>query len=360
MDIFDDIRYKISMELEKQLSENKEKLLSTFTNNLELENNLLNGNIINKVYIEHVKLENRKFKNTIFEDCNFYGSEFLDCSFNNIIFKNCGFIDRNNNSTIFNDGCKFINCSFETCNMEKIIFKNVEIKNTKFILSGLKQATLASSNIQSIYIKDCDMRGFKLITSTIDTMEFEDEFLTKLDKDTFIDKIIFNKKEVDFYDKIAKIYEDIASKFEANRLLNKSGEYYYLSKKAEYKTLKGLDKIKSYIFWMLCGYGERPTYALITSVEIVLIFTIMYMFTGLDVGIDRINYDIELLTRIQLNDVFFDFMRSLYFSIVTFTTVGYGDITPTGYSLLLSGIEMFLGVTMVGVWTATLARKITR
>ena len=49
-----------------------------------------------------------------------------------------------------------------------------------------------------------------------------------------------------------------------------------------------------------------------------------------------------------------------YFSLATFTSVGYGDIFPIGYSILLSCLEMILGVTMMGVWTATLARKITR
>lgn len=53
-------------------------------------------------------------------------------------------------------------------------------------------------------------------------------------------------------------------------------------------------------------------------------------------------------------------MSCLYFSTVTFTTVGYGDITPVNISIFLSGVEMFLGLTMMGIWTATLARKITR
>ena len=52
-------------------------------------------------------------------------------------------------------------------------------------------------------------------------------------------------------------------------------------------------------------------------------------------------------------------MCCLYVSSV-FTTVGYGDITPVNISIFLSGVEMFLGLTMMGIWTATLARKITR
>lgn len=45
-----------------------------------------------------------------------------------------------------------------------------------------------------------------------------------------------------------------------------------------------------------------------------------------------------------------------YFSLATFTSVDSGDIFPIGYSILLSCLEMILGVTMMGVWTATLKR----
>ena len=63
---------------------------------------------------------------------------------------------------------------------------------------------------------------------------------------------------------------------------------------------------------------------------------------------------------LEKNRILVDFLEALYFSLVTFTTVGYGDIIPVGVSIILSSIEMILGVTMVGIWTATLARKITR
>ena len=54
--------------------------------------------------------------------------------------------------------------------------------------------------------------------------------------------------------------------------------------------LTGIDKTKSTIFWLLCGYGERPTYALITSLEIIFVFAVIYMFTGLSIEGVTINY----------------------------------------------------------------------
>ena len=41
-----------------------------------------------------------------------------------------------------------------------------------------------------------------------------------------------------------------------------------------------------------------------------------------------------------------DFFDSLYFSIVTFSTIGYGDITPLGINRLASSIQALFGLTL--------------
>lgn len=51
------------------------------------------------------------------------------------------------------------------------------------------------------------------------------------------------------------------------------------------------------------------------------------------------------------------FIESLYFSIVTITTLGYGDITPiTDFSRLLISSEAILGLTIIGLFLNALAR----
>lgn len=48
-----------------------------------------------------------------------------------------------------------------------------------------------------------------------------------------------------------------------------------------------------------------------------------------------------------------DFSDAFYFSITSYTTLGIGDLYPTGELRLLSGMEALNGLVMVG-WTASI------
>lgn len=49
-----------------------------------------------------------------------------------------------------------------------------------------------------------------------------------------------------------------------------------------------------------------------------------------------------------------DFGEAVYFSFVTFTTLGYGDITLQGPERMLTGIESLNGVLLIG-WSTALS-----
>lgn len=312
------------------------------------------------IKFEYIIFKNCTFKNLKFENCIFIGCQFLNCEFNDIKFKHINFFDFDFDDITYFSSSNFQNCVFENVNLRKSIFEQNKIQNTKFILCNLNKCIYNEIEIESIYFSDCNLKSFAVINSSVKKLEFDDEFITKLNEKTFFDKFIPKIKTKQYYINIYKTYKSIATQFESNRILNISGEYHYLYKYYESKTLEGFSKLKSKIFWLTCGYGERPTYALITSLEIVLIFAIIYMFTGLSIGERLINYNLSFFLVLEKKLIFVDFLEALYFSLVTFTTVGYGDIIPVGVSVILSSIEMILGVTMVGIWTATLARKITR
>lgn len=311
--------------------------------------------------IDYNKFVNCHFNNIKFENCTFLGNTFNNCVFNNISFSHCNFYDEEENiMTLFENNCRLENCNFYKSNMKNTIFNLVKFSKVKFVLTSLRNSILSNSIIDEIVIVDCDLKSMKTVKTDINILDFEDEFTSKVDENTFFDLLKLSNRELNNYKNLFRAYKNISSVFEKNRLFSFSGEYYYLAKCAERKTLKGFEKIKSTIFYYICGYGERPTFALISSMEIVLIFSIIYMFSGLCINERIIHYNLNILFYLPRKLMYVDFIDCFYFSLVTFTSVGYGDIFPIGYSVLFSCIEMILGVTMVGVWTATLARKITR
>ena len=54
------------------------------------------------------------------------------------------------------------------------------------------------------------------------------------------------------------------------------------------------------------------------------------------------------------------FLTSLYFSVVTFTTLGYGDITPIGPSRLIAALEAFTGSFTIALFVVVFVKRMTR
>lgn len=54
-----------------------------------------------------------------------------------------------------------------------------------------------------------------------------------------------------------------------------------------------------------------------------------------------------------------DFIRDfLYFDIVTYTTIGYGDFHPDGWLKLFAGLEGLVGVLLTSLLLVTAAKKV--
>lgn len=362
-----DNKYKISEiygENKEILNIDKVKYPFTYIQNKTIGTQSLDSKHIYKSIsnknIDYNKFVSCNFNNIKFENCTFFGSEFKNCTFHNVDFCHCNFEDEEKLIALFKDNCELKSCNFYNTNMKNMVFEFTKFTEVKFSLSSLRNSIFNKCFIENMIFSDCDLKSMKIIRTDINILTFEDEFTSKVDENTFIDLLKLNKKNKSSYENIFKAYKSISAVFEKNRLFNYSGEYYYLAKSAERKYLKGLEKLKSNIFYYTCGYGERPTFALISSLEIVLIFSIIYMFSGLCVNERIIHYNLNILSYLPRKLMYMDLIDCFYFSLVTFTTVGYGDIFPIGYSVLFSCVEMLLGVTMVGIWTATLARKITR
>ncbi|MDN6869875.1 potassium channel family protein, partial [Aeromonas caviae] len=53
-------------------------------------------------------------------------------------------------------------------------------------------------------------------------------------------------------------------------------------------------------------------------------------------------------------------MECLYYSVVTFTTLGYGDFTPVGLSRIFAAFEAFTGSFTLALFVVVFVKKMTR
>ena len=106
-----------------------------------------------------------------------------------------------------------------------------------------------------------------------------------------------------------------------------------------------IEKFWLVALWLLCGYGERPIRTFINFIIIISIFALIY----------------ANCTLIGPNGVISgNYWESLYFSTITFTSLGYGDIRPVGIAKLFAAIESLLGVFLISLFVFVFCRKMIR
>lgn len=91
------------------------------------------------------------------------------------------------------------------------------------------------------------------------------------------------------------------------------------------------------------GYGEKPERVIVAGLIVIALWAVLY----------------DILDA--AGDAASSFGTYLYFSVVTFTTLGYGDLQPTpGLARLLAGTEALLGAALMALFVVALTRKYTR
>lgn len=109
-------------------------------------------------------------------------------------------------------------------------------------------------------------------------------------------------------------------------------------------------KFKDIVAWLSCGYGVKPEYPLIWALFLIIVFTVVYWSGD---GIRRLKEEGKDIKRVSFWDAF-------YFSMVTFTTVGYGDWYPKDRYRKFVMIEGVVGWLTLALFIVTLANVLIR
>jgi len=252
------------------------------------------------------------------------------------------------------------NINLASANLEKAYFggTNLKLQGADMTGANLQNTKLWSSNLQGTKLQGVNLRNARFNEKTIlyDVNWYQcqiDNSTLKL-ADNQLDKKVIQEKNND-YAKAKEVYRNLKNYFRQEGMYNISGEYYYrerlMETKYNWKEKKYPQWISNIFLKLITGYGERPLNILIWWIGIIFgCALIYYFFSGIYNGIA---YNITLYSP--------NFLETLYFSIVTFTTLGFGDLAPKpGFFQLFASFEALLGAIFMAMFIFVFARKMIR
>lgn len=242
-------------------------------------------------------------------------------------------------------------------NFYRANLRGAHLFNNKIENASLMKAELHDASLHCCKLSNSNLLGMKLNNTRIDNIDLSG----KLQQEN--EAILASKEKrlddaADFYLQSEETYRILRKGAEQQGLFEMAGNYTYQElRMRHYQYPKNSKKrFVSAAVNLLCGYGEKPENVIRFSLSMIVFCAFMYFMFG-------ISYQDQILA-VNFSEPFSDnisaLLNSIYFSVVTFTTLGYGDITPIGFSRFIATIEAFIGSFSLALFVVVFVKRMTR
>ncbi len=249
-------------------------------------------------------------------------------------------------------GYDFSYADFYHANLKSGHLFNINMQHASIMKADLRDANLNCANLEGT-----NMLGVKWTGSKFENVKIG----KKLKQETLAKHELKQSNQqasVDYLEQAEEIYRDLRKHAEHEGIFTLSG--YFIQKELTMRRLQlprySVKRNVSKMVDLFCGYGEAPLRIIGLSMAIILVCAIIYAFTGLSFqdSVQAVSAEHTLEHNLSL------FASSLYYSVVTFTTLGYGDFTPVGISRAIAAIEAFTGSFTIALFVVVFVKKMTR
>jgi hypothetical protein len=289
----------------------------------------LAGANLTKVVIKKARLEKANLKRACLSQADLSGTHFFDST-----------LDHADLIGVNLSGCDLSHCSIKGADLTKACLASARLWN----------ATLAGSNLTEADLSGADLWNTNLFNTKLWHAAFGGaKSITRLSFSG--SSKLFDDKRIDEAGALSaeESYRDLKQYFISNGMYNDASWASFKEKTMERLVLKkkgDWNYLPSLFMNILCGYGEKPYRIILTAFSTILLFAFLYFSLGAVERSGQAAYTMQ----------WFDY---IYYSTITFTTVGYGDFVPKAFApfRIMAAAEAFCGVFVTGLFIFTLARK---
>ncbi len=227
----------------------------------------------------------------------------------------------------------------------------------KIDLSGasLMKANLSYANLNYANLEKCNLLGINLHGAKTEHCQWGEMLIQEEQALNTTDKA----EQIDLYQQAEEIYRNLRQISEKQGLVDLASMFYQkeMLMRRKQKPKYSSQRIISKLIDLFCGYGEKPMRVTIFSLALILLFSIFYLFLGISSNNELVVFNSKL-SFVENFEIFFN---ALYFSVITFTTLGYGDFVPIGIATRsIAAIEAFMGSFTIALFVVVFVKKVTR
>ncbi|MDH5299935.1 MAG: pentapeptide repeat-containing protein [Gammaproteobacteria bacterium] len=223
--------------------------------------------------------------------------------------------------------------------------------------ASLMKANLSHANLHYADLENVNLLGINLFGAKIEHVNWGDCLLQEQQARQALDNGNI-KLATDLFEECEEIYRHVRKLAEQHGLFDQAGLFFYHEMVARrmQMTKWSVRRFLSKTVDLICGYGEKPLNVVLSSMVMIFGCALLYWMLGVTEG----GKPIAMANAANIDMALYDFAQCVYYSIVTFTTLGYGDITPIGYSRLVAAIEAFVGTFSTAIFVVVFVKKMTR
>jgi len=247
----------------------------------------------------------------------------------------------------------FAYADFYHANLKKAHLFHIDLHGASLMKADVSNANLNCANLELTNLLGTNFENTKIehVRWGKQIRQEEMAYLAKQTGDV--------KQAKDLFEQAEEIYRNLYKSAENRGLFEQAGIFLYkeMVMRRLQLPLFSSKRFFSKLIDLFCGYGEKPLRVILFALLIIFSCATLYFSFGINSSVGTlIAFDAKLTMQQNFNY----FANCLYFSVVTFTTLGYGDLSPFGITRLIAAIEAFTGAFTIALFVVVFVKKMTR
>ena len=270
------------------------------------------------------------------------------------------------------------NTVLRSASLYEAVVVDATLKETLLVNADLTEADLEYAAMIRTDLRGADLSGAHLYGSVHDNCRIDHR--TTLDGVCSYEQMVPDNEplsavvttgNVDLLDKAIWTYGALQTISRENKLNQQASEYYIRQHDTQRRQVWARGQ---YLRWAkaegarwVMQYGEGIWNVVYTALVVIVVSALLYPLSVVG-GLRRsssgeiLTYatsgSLDLLTLTGFENLVSVLLEGLYFSVVTFTTLGYGDWNPLGYAKGLAMAESIIGTFIASLLIYVLARRV--